>query len=275
MAALVHWKNGVCFHKEEFMNQVRKDKVGTDVANLLYVSALALMLTVVMAGCANAKSDAIASREIYAIMSVSGNSANRVGCHATLRVGGENGTFIDLSGEDTLVCSDGTNEFPMEKNSDSITGMISYSYDGEDLVYAAGGEYKIIFRRPGENHVSSTNLPQAVSLSAPLQGSNHQKGTALPVGWNGASGSVLVSLTHSLTSGVAPAFIMYDTEDDGSYSFSADDTRTRDAQGNDITGTLSATVSVTRRAVGSLASGLKGGLMLGAEIQSAQINLVD
>lgn len=234
---------------------------------------LFLLMLASLAGCAKSQSGAIATGEIYLSAWVEGDSSAAVACYAQLRVGGALGTYLELSGADELLCSDGTHTVALSKTTD-LLGIVEYSVSS-GLTYSPGSTYTVTFKRSAsESHAATAVLPTAVAITAPSAGATQTKGQALAVTWTaGTSSGVRLGLSWS--SGGTSSSLERSDSDDGSYTFVADDTKTLDSQGNNISGNVSGTVSVTRYVSGTAPATIKGGSIEARQKKSVALTLAD
>ncbi len=222
--------------------------------------------------CAKSSSSAIGSSEIYGSFSVTGNSADKLTCKATFRVGGALGTYVELDGDDKAVCSDGTAEVPLAKTTDFL-GVVEYSSTG--LIYNTSKTYSITFKRKGnESHMATGTLPTLVTIGAPAAGSSQTKGQVLPFTFTAAtSNGISVSLNWSTS--VKSATVGHNLTENGTDTFSAEEMTTKNSEGQNLTGNISATMKIERFTNGTFPSTIKGGSMQAIQQATRALTLVD
>lgn len=230
----------------------------------LILAILSAVIALTATSCAKSLSTNIDNSEIYAIFSVTGNGSS-VSCSGELRVGGALGTYIELSGGDTLSCSDGTNTSTMAES--DLFGMVSY--DASGLAYGTSRTYTITFTRAsGESFSGTAMLPPAPAFISPAAGAMATQGASLNVTWT-ANGGTEMDVTLSWMSGTSSgSYTMSDQPDNGSATLPAQATTPAS-----VTGAVGATLTLVRENAGTPPSGLKGGTMSGRNSSARAITL--
>ncbi len=233
---------------------------------------LALPFLWFLMGCSKTRSTAIATSEIYATYSVAGNSADQLTCSAVFQVGGGTGTYIEMDGEDTAICSNGTTEVTLNKTTDFL-GIVEYSTTS--LAYDAAKTYTLTFKRKaGETHAANATLPPAVVINSPAAASEQTKGAILNFTFTAATSSAIDATLSWSTSGKNGSTGHALTES-GIGAFSATETKTLDSKGATVSGNISGTIKIERSLTGTFPSTLKGGIIRGRQQATRAITLVD
>lgn len=235
----------------------------------MYRTGLAAFLAVICSflGCAKTDSTNVKTSGIQADFRIEVSSTNgveSVRARATFKVGGSTGTYVDLTGGDTIIC-----------NSESLIrtellGMVDYS---RALAYQPSGVYAFTFSRPGEPpYTASVTIPDVVTISSPVPGNTLRKGQDLAVAWvpgGHPSDSVTVQLATR------------DSNDTDYYSPSLPDSGTATVPAGYTKGSLGskgapipATLTVTRARAGTQPAGL-GGSTTATTSQSVSLTLSD
>jgi len=160
---------------------------------------------------------------------------------------------------------------------DDALNQIAYAATG--LHANPGAAYTVTFHRAsGQTYTAAVNLPEPITISAPLSGSNHVKGMPLTLTWNAAGAGNPgpydgVAPVLSWKSGDAGNDSLIQTEpDNGSWTFSSLATTTTSG-GTNVTGRVQAQVVLTRLLAG--AQPAISGRTTGERSQTVSFNLVD
>lgn len=237
-----------------------------------FLASTLCLLPLALSGCAKSDSTAIATSEISPTYVVEGQGG-RIRCEATFNVGNALGTYVELSGEDHVSCSDGETISPMVKES-KLINQVHY-VGGSDLRYEVGRTYSIILTRSRERHVAKVALPPELFVTSPVPNEFHRKGKPLTVSWTPAANTeVQVTLSWGEGSS-ATGSVGHSGPDQGRSEFSARETETRGPSGSLVGGDLPARITAVRLQTGSRATSLKGGDIVGKQSQTVVFTLVD
>lgn len=236
------------------------------------ISALAKCLILgflaVNLGCAKTQSENVKTSGIYVSYSLQGNSAGAASCSVTFQVGGGTGTYLELSGGDSVTC----NGQSMSKN--EVLGIVTYT---SSVSYSPGSTYTVRFQRPSEApYVSTVSLPDPIVVQSPAMHAAIKKGTVLPVQWvksNTSLDRMSVRLSFDIVSaGVTNSHSFSKTDgpvETGFTSFTAAETSPVLS-----TGPWSAKVNWHRYRYGSMPSGLDGHITA-SQSTEVPVQLVD
>ena len=220
----------------------------------LYLSLLSGLL---LLSCSRTTSDNVKTSGFYATIRVAGSSTNTatVSCSAQFQVGGSTGTYLDLTGGDTVTCNGNS----MTKT--EFAGIVTYS---ASVTYSVGSTYTVTLTRSGESpYTSSVTLPEAVTVLSPANASSFQKGTQRNYSWTPSSNaSDYMRITLDYVTSSTPEPCPYGSNDDsapenGSGAFST----TQTIRSPNVAGTCSGKITFSRYRDGTLASGLTGTVM--------------
>lgn len=232
--------------------------------NRIFQLGIVVMLAV---GCAKTDSDNVKTSGFYVTYSVTGNNVGTAVCTARLQVGGSTGTYLVLSGADSITCDGQT----MARS--EFAGIVTYSVN---VTYTVGKTYTVVLNRSGEgSYSSSVDLPPTIVGYTPSTTNSFQKGTTLNPTWTPSSnGSDTMYVDLSYNYGTASRTIMHaDTapENGGGVAFGPTETQVTPAG---APGTWTGTLRYTRTRSGLLSSSLSGTISASQEV-SVAVNLTD
>lgn len=138
-----------------------------------------------LAGCLSVESSSINTQGMHADFTVEADGTGQSLASAELTVGGDlSNVYVDLTGGDQLVASEGQVSRVMTRHNDVI-GRVWY--EAVLPTDAEGTEFDIALERPAGAGVSAPGsaavMPAGFDLSAPAPGTSQSRGTALTVAW--------------------------------------------------------------------------------------------
>lgn len=226
--------------------------------------AFMLLTLALNTGCAMTASSNVKSQAIYAINTVT-QANGQTTCVATLHVGGETGTYIDLDGGDQIYC----NGAKMNRRS-NIANQVWYEVN---VAYLPGSTYRIRLDRSNESMSSEIKLPSEI-MGAQIEGGiTHSIGQPVRITWQKSmvpleSMTGQLSLASPTRSSVSTSFAADGTPEKGSLSFAGEATvlTTSDSSGNNqrVSGPYAGTLTLRRQTRGTL-SGAWSGQALGQQ----------
>lgn len=152
---------------------------------LIILPALLLPFALIACGAEDVASEDVKTSGMYANYEAiaSGNGSTTV--RAELRVGGDNGTYVELSGDDELVASADDDD----KNMTHDSSGNRHWYESNFGTDAGGTVFNIAFNRAeGDDSApdSSVDLPPpfAVSLEGADAGDDIQRGYEIEISWD-------------------------------------------------------------------------------------------
>lgn len=226
---------------------------------------LLLAICGVSISCSNTNSDNVKTSGFYVTYTVRGNNQNSVSCTATLQVGGSTGTYLDLSGGDSVTCNGNS----MSRS--EFLGMITYS---ATVPYSVGGTYTVVLNRSGETPYSSTAvLPEAIANMNPSSATSYTKGNPISPSWTSSASALdgmVVTLNYS-AGGSSYSYQQNDTApENGVVGFSSGQTQLTPA----VAGPWTGSIEYSRRRTGSMAVGLSG-TITASQVATVSVTLTD
>ena len=221
-----------------------------------------------LVACSTASSTDIKTSGINADLSGTGDGSGSTNVSATLRVGAESLTFVELSVGDTLTAKSGSDS-PHALSKVDFLGLVSYSTtlpgdeEGKSVTVALN-------RAPGDTSApnSSLTLPAKFQILGPSSGTSFKRGTdAISVTWDnwGKADRLDVQLTGSCITSVTHTSV----PDNGSFVIAASEIKAiKDSETKACD--LSLTVNRTRAGTLDPAYG-KGGQVRGIQSRSISV----
>lgn len=224
-----------------------------------------LFLCVALTGCAKTDSSDLLSSGIYAGITAQAKGDGTTDVSATLFVGNPlNLNFVDLTGDDQLVASHGSQEMVMSETTllNIVSHHAAFPYDAE------GEQFQVAFDRSVDNGAPSSiaTLPAKFTLDAAPTTSS--RAAALSLSWSPtASGS---TMRWEVTGDCIENESQVLTADSGALTIEAN--RVRKRMGDGIADQCPMTVTVTRGKVGQLDPGYgKGGTVEGQQVRKVML----
>ena len=154
--------------------------------------------------CSKVNSDLVKSEGLYFNTSVT-RKAGSLKCLTTLNVGGSTGTFVDITGSESLTC----NGLPMKRFS-NVANQIWY-----EVVLPIGtvSPFEVVFDRPKEKLKATATMPEEIQEVAAIR-TDLNIGLDIPIAWKPSSDSkdvMVVYLTLTSSSGVTKSITLTDT----------------------------------------------------------------
>lgn len=170
---------------------------------------LPLATLMLFQSCGLALSDNIATPEFYATYEVAVENG-AIQCSAYYNVSAGLGTNIQLGANDHVYCSNKVER--VEMTSDN-SHWPTYS---AELQYRKNQTYEITLERAGEDpYVAEVEIPEAIKITAPVEGRAYPKNRDLNVLWNRGNGdSVDLDFSGTVNSN-ASYFFQHDVADVG------------------------------------------------------------
>lgn len=229
------------------------------------LTCLSLLLSIFATSCAKTSSDNVKTSGFYGSYSIRGNNQNSVNCSVQFQVGGPTGTYLDLSGSDSVTCN-GNNMSRSE-----LLGVITYS---ATVPYTVGGTYTVVLTRSGEAPYTSTAvLPEAITGMNPGTTTSYRKGASISPSWTAsanAADAMGVTLSYSAGSTSYSHYLNDTAPENGSVGFNGSQTQVNPP----VAGTWSGTIEYSRRRAGTMDPALSG-VITASQNFTANISLTD
>jgi hypothetical protein len=227
-------------------------------------------LLLATAACESTSSDGIRTRAIYADLSAVGAVDSSVEVSAYLKVGGPaSNTFVDLVAGDELIARRGGTEVTMERV-EIISGAVGYRASFPPQGQGGGGvPFTIDFERADDDSAlgSTVSMPALFAPTAPVDGSQVSRATALTVTWEPAGTGTLSATVSSTCASIASR----DVPDSGTLTIEPSEwTVTQGAEAE----TCAAVIILQRRTVGTVAAAFgEGGSFVGIQRREIDVQL--
>jgi hypothetical protein len=227
-------------------------------------------LLLATAACESTSSDGIRTRAIYADLSAVGAVDSSVEVSAYLKVGGPaSNTFVDLVAGDELIVKRGGTEVTMERV-EIISGAVGYRASFPPQGQGGSGvPFTIDFERADDDSAlgSTVSMPALFRPTAPVDGSQVSRATAVTVTWEPA-GAGMLSVTVSSTCASTASREVPDT---GTLTIEPSEwTVTQGAEAE----TCAAVIILQRRTVGTVSSAFgEGGSFIGVQRREIDVQL--
>ena len=234
-----------------------------------HVSTTITALFILATACESVESKNVRTDGIFADLEASADGDGSTTLTAALKVGGSNGSYMDLADGDKLIAHHGSDQTEMTL-SDSLFGVRRYSatFNADQ----AGESFRIAFEREAHDDTeeacrgggapdSSASLPRGFSISSPASGAPLSRGgDEIVIRWDRASdgdemeAELTGSCIHSKTIDI--------DGDPGSVSVSRD---SLDARDGEVGTTCEVTIELKRKRPGTVDSAYGEGGRFSAE----------
>ncbi len=228
-----------------------------------------LMVGVVLIACSTKSASDFSTSEMVADMSAvaTGNGSTTVS--ATLREEGTLLTFIQLTADDELIASSGSETKAMDET--SLLGLVSYNASFNKDVEGAVFNVKLTRTLDGGAPNSSATLPKPFSLN-PLDEGEYSRAEPISVSWATAASSDTMTLQ---VTGECIDTVTGDLASNATgYVVEANAIRKRTPSSSEeddqVPDTCDATITVTRRRPGSVDPAFHSGSFVASQVRSVR-----
>lgn len=228
------------------------------------ITVLVCLATV---GCAKTDSSDLFTSGIYAAISARASGSGTTDVYATLYVGDPgNLNFVDLTGDDRLVASFGSQEKVMSET--TLLNLVSHhaSFTSDN----AGDQFQVAFERTVDDSApnSIATLPDKYAISAPAASTSVSRAQPLTISWSPIDATS--PIRYQISGDCIDTSAMALTVDSGSVTLPANTLVKK--MGTMVMDSCPVTVTLTRVKAGQLDPNYgKGGVVEGQQIRTVML----